>query len=188
MRVGYKERQRKDRTWIYTAKISELDGRSARKQFVSCFGLWAVPYMRRFHGKDVRGCWSVTEVDPKKDITIIHKTHMKENKTPLGVRIEEREMLLVNFSMTTNVYKHDDIFNKMQEEEIAADENPRSAFLFSNQITKEYMMVKELAERRRVALRSAEKRMNFLEGRNERLQANILELREQLRDIRDAAP
>lgn len=166
---------------MHVVKITALDGRSARKQFVRCLGSWAAPCMRKFHGKDVRGSWSVTEVDPKKDITLTHKTHLKENVTPLGVRMEEREVSLMSFSLTTNACKHDQTFKKMQDEELVADGNERSAFMFTDDITKEHLMVRELAERRRRALRSTEKKVTFLEGRIERLQKKTLKHRDELR-------
>lgn len=121
-----------------------------------CTGKKCLPSMRRFHGKDARNNWSVTHIDSTKPIKFTWSTKAKSTTTPLGVRLEEKEVASMSFSIASSVLEHEKIRDEMAKEE---REGKVEDLQSKTNMWKELEFQKELARRRSELLRECEKQM-----------------------------
>ena len=126
------------------------------------------PSLRRFHGKDGAGTWSTTTIDPDSDIEFKWYTLKRKNKTPLGMRLDEKEVVSFSFSVTTAPITNDNIKPAMKQEESA---KPR--FHVVTDLHTGVSFFRELASRRSMALREKEREIEVLQKRVKRLKRDL---------------
>ena len=82
-----------------------------------CIGMQFASQLRRFHGKDGRGHWSTTHVDPTKDMKLTWGSKTRTSRTPTGILQEKKSVLSIKFYMDTDVLVHEEIREVMKQEE-----------------------------------------------------------------------
>ena len=156
-----------------------FDGPGSTEGLCNCMGHRHLPSMRRFHGQDARSNWSVTHVDSDRPVKFTWSTKKKSNVTPLGTRIEEKEMVLVSCSIHASVLEHEQVRKQMAAEEKKAEEEQVDA---DNDVFEKLAMYKELARRRSELLRQCERDMEHMK---KQCSKDVKRLKREMKKLKD---
>lgn len=150
-----------------TSKLGErfhvkIEAPNSTDQFVGIMGDDYAPSMRRFHGRDAQGNWSTTIVDPDVGIKLVWSRQTRKSKTPTGHRVEEKEIVTVQFGICTCVLAHKDIREVVTEEE-SKESRPKVFEL--DDLEKKLLEAKEQAGIRKRKISDLENRVNLWKSR-----------------------